>query len=386
MKAIRKAISARGWSANILLRMWCTVLATLMLAGTARAWQPVGWVYMDWPWAYDSTSEDWHWFSAGGTPWIYENSPGVGWSLLQASSLAQGWSYWNGEWGYDADNDAWCWRNTGDTQLSVNMRTGTWSRFGEPVGMVLIPGGTNAGMNPDPGLGAYSLTVSPFYMDQYEVTKAQWDEVYAWGINHGYSFDNAGSGKAADHPVQSVNWYDVVKWCNARSQMEGRSPAYWSSGSVYKTGQANSVVLFVPTSYRLPTETEWEYAARGGAMNRRFPWGDSDTIQHTRANYISDAAYAYDTSLTRGYNLMYTTAVSPHTNPVGLFAPNGYGLYDMAGNVFEWCFTSAGTARVFRGGSGDFKALGCLLGASYTSERDAVLYDLGFRAVLAPSP
>ncbi len=81
---------------------------------------------------------------------------------------------------------------------------------GTPVhgGMVLIPGGTNSGTDPD--FGAYSLTVSSFYMDRYPVTKALWDEVYNWAIANGYSFDNVGSGKAANHPVHTINWYDAV--------------------------------------------------------------------------------------------------------------------------------------------------------------------------------
>ena len=77
-----------------------------------------------------------------------------------------------------------------------------------PAGMVLIPGGTNEGTVPDPDGGAYSLTVEPFYMDATEVTKAQWDEVYNWAITRGYSFDNAGSGKSSNYPVDTVNWYD----------------------------------------------------------------------------------------------------------------------------------------------------------------------------------
>ena len=89
-----------------------------------------------------------------------------------------------------------------------------------PSGMALIPAGTNSGVDPD--FGAYSLTVSSFYMDQYEVTKAKWDEVYTWAIARGYGFDNAGLGKAANHPVHTVSWYDVVKWCNARSQRGAR--------------------------------------------------------------------------------------------------------------------------------------------------------------------
>ena len=103
-------------------------------------------------------------------------------------------------------------------------------------GMVLIPGGTNSGTEPD--FGSYSLTVSAFYMDATEVTKAKWDEVYTWAIANGYDFDHAGSAKATDHPVQTVNWYDVVKWCNARSEKEGRPAVYTAAGPCTKPGRA----------------------------------------------------------------------------------------------------------------------------------------------------
>ncbi len=217
-----------------------------------------------------------------------------------------------------------------------------------PSGMVLIPGGTNSGTNQDyatyPDYGAYSLTVETFHMDATEVTKAQWDAVYTWAVAHGYSFSNAGSGKASNHPVHTVNWYDCVKWCNARSEKEGRTPCYNLS-----TWACNVSA----NGYRLPTNTEWEYAARGGASSRRFPWGDR--IDHTRANYYSywyDGVprFSYDDGY-QGYDTRYSTGGYPYTSPAGAFAANGYGLYDMAGNVWEWCNDSSGSDRAFRGGS-----------------------------------
>jgi len=90
-----------------------------------------------------------------------------------------------------------------------------------PTIPISIPGGTNSGTDPD--FGAYSLTVDSFCMDKYEVTKAQWDTVYDWAITNGYSFDNSGLGKASNHPVHTVNWYDCVKWCNARSEKDGKT-------------------------------------------------------------------------------------------------------------------------------------------------------------------
>ena len=217
----------------------------------------------------------------------------------------------------------------------------------EPSGMVWIPAGTNAGTDLD--CGDYSLTVEAFYMDRYEVTKAQWDEVYAWAVAHGYRFDTAGSGKGPDHPVHTVHWYDCVKWCNARSQKEGRTPCYTLGGKVYKTRQIPPDCNFAANGYRLPTNTEWSYAARGGLSGQRFPWGN--TIMHSHANYYSSSAHSYDTSPTRDYHPDYDDGDMPYTSPAGSFAANGYGLYDMAGNVSEWCWdASPDSARYLRGG------------------------------------
>ena len=252
------------------------------------------------------------------------------------------------------------------------------------LGMVLIPAGTNSGT--DPESGTYSLTVSSFYMDKYEVTKALWDEVCTWAIAHGYSFDNAGSGKAANHPVHTVNWYDCVKWCNARSEKEGRTPCYKVSRKVYRTGESDNVVQTSAAGYRLPTDAEWEYAARGGLSGKRFPWGD--TITHAQANYDSSNDYDYDTSPTRSYHPTYATGGDPYTSPVGVFAPNGYGLYDMAGNVWEWCFDwdpgYEGSYRVIRGGGWNDYAHRCRAAYRNSDRPGRAYYYFGFRAVLPP--
>ena len=219
-----------------------------------------------------------------------------------------------------------------------------------PAGMAFIPTGsflmgatTNMGHESiSDAVPQHTVYVSAFYMEKYEVTKALWDEVYQWATNHGYSFDNVGSGKASNHPVQNINWYDIAKWCNARSEKEGHVPAYYTSAArttVYRTGLVdvqNDWVKWDANGYRLPTEAEWEKAARGGLSGRRFPWGN--TISHSQANYCSSPSYTYDTSSTRIYHPTFDTGGTPYTSPVGSFAPNGYGLYDMAGNVYETCW------------------------------------------------
>ena len=191
-----------------------------------------------------------------------------------------------------------------------------------PSGMVLIPAGAfQMGDTFYEGavfeIPIHTVDVSAFYMDEYEVTKNLWDQVKTWSADHGYGYDNAGSGKATNHPVQSIDWYDAVKWCNARSEREGRVPAYYTDSGltqVYKTGQVAPYVNW-HAGYRLPTEAEWEKADRGGASGHRFPWSNVETITHTQANYYSDSSYSYDISPTRGYNPKFNDGVMPLHQP-----------------------------------------------------------------------
>jgi formylglycine-generating enzyme required for sulfatase activity len=281
-----------------------------------------------------------------------------------------------------------------------------------PNGMVLIPSGSFA--MGDIFAEGYSqerpwhtVEVAAFYIDRTEVTKGLWDEVYAWAVTNGYNFDSEAGGKAKNHPAHSMSWYDALKWCNARSEKEGRVPAYYTDAGltgVYRTSQVNVSNEWVRWTggYRLPTEAEWEKAARGGVAAQRFGFGN--TITHGQANYYSRTNYAYDISPTRGYHPTYNDGVSPFTSPVGSFGANGYGLYDMMGNVWEWCWDwyggsyyssspetdplgpTSGSLRVFRGGSWIDGAINC----RSTSRNNGVTPDNrgdygGFRAVLAPA-
>jgi len=261
-----------------------------------------------------------------------------------------------------------------------------------PSFLVLVPGGTNSGNDPD--LGAYSLTVATFYMDPREVTKAMWDEVRIWSASYGYAYDNVGSGKGTNHPVQGVNWYDCVKWCNARSEKEGLTPVYYADSDMYTVYRTGLVVAPYVNSaangYRLPTVTEWQYAARGGVANGRFPWSDSDTIQHARANYFSELfdRAVYDTSATQQWHPDYDTGSMPYTSPVGSFAPTGAGLYDLAGNVSEWCYDwypgNENTYRTISGGSWNGPAETCRIAETGLASPNGANTSYGFRTVRNP--
>ena len=177
-----------------------------------------------------------------------------------------------------------------------------------------------------------NVTLDSFYMGKYPVTQAEYQEVM--GVNPSYF-------KGTDLPVEQVNWFDAVEYCNKLSLKEGLSPVYAiNKNTVNWNPGANG--------YRLPTEAEWEYACRAGTVTPYYS-GTS----------LDDAGW-------------YSGNSREKTHPVGEKQPNPWGLYDMHGNVLEWCWdwlgnysgeaqtnpqgAASGASRVYRGGAWYFAA------------------------------
>ena len=259
---------------------------------------------------------------------------------------------WNGNWSPNCK--ARLWAHDGSTPVP-------------PLGMVYIPAGT-FDMGSGPGVIGVPVTLTKsYFMDRTEVSAELWNDVRNWALGHGYTDIGAGAYRAPGHPITTVGWYDCVKWCNARSEKDGLTPCYYSDDAqttVYRTGNLDltaAKVKWSVTGYRLPTEAEWERAARGGLYRKNYPWGD--IIDGSMANYA-------------GSGDPFEVGGSPTTTPVGYYngsqtpvgqnMVNGYGLYDIAGNIREWCWDWYGegnngltdpigpdnrTYRVVRGGA-----------------------------------
>jgi formylglycine-generating enzyme required for sulfatase activity len=221
------------------------------------------------------------------------------------------------------------------TPAAKTITTTTGSR------MVFIPAGEfimGDNRGDDDEKPAHKAQVSAFYMDTFEVTQKAYESLME---------KNPSKTKGPDKPVEQVDWYHAVLYCNLRSLKEGLKPCYDAKTLACDFGAAG---------YRLPTEAEWEYACRAGTQSK-YAFGDDPAKLRTHAWFSANA--------------------NQTTHPVGQKPPNPWGLYDMAGNVAEWCQDiyneryyqqsqsqdphgpSAGNKRVLRGGSWRTSDEGC---------------------------
>jgi formylglycine-generating enzyme required for sulfatase activity len=220
----------------------------------------------------------------------------------------------------------------------------------EPDSFVLINGGTFTMGSPadEPGRQddevQHQVTVGSFYMGKYEVTQKEWYEVMGTTIRRQWDmvYKNWSIyGEGDNYPMYYVSWFDAIEYCNKQSQKEGLTPAYTISDS----GDDRTATWNRSTKgYRLPTEAEWEYACRARTT----------TAYNTGANISDNTGWYEDNS-------------GDTTHPVGQKPANAWGLHDMHGNVYEWCWdwyddypsgaqtnpagASSGSERVIRGGS-----------------------------------
>jgi len=229
----------------------------------------------------------------------------------------------------------------------------------------------------------HQVTVSSFYMGKYEVTQKEYKEMMG---------TNPSNFKGDNLPVEQVSWYDAIEYCNKRSQREGLTPAYTIKKNQSDPNNKSSLdeVKWTVTwnknanGYRLPTEAEWEYACRAGTTT---PFSTGNNITTSQANYDGN----------NPYNKNAKGEYRQKTIAVGSFTPNAWGLYDMHGNVQEWCWdwygnyssgsqtdpmgASSGSYRMLRGGGWNYYARSLRSTNRNYTIPDSGSHNYGFRLV-----
>jgi formylglycine-generating enzyme required for sulfatase activity len=273
----------------------------------------------------------------------------------------------------------------------INREEGRAKYFTEDLGndvtldMVEIPGGTFIMGSPkyekgreDTESPQHEVTVPSFYMAKFEITQGQWKQVAALPQIERKLESDPSYSKGADLPVEQVSWDDAVEFCLRLSNATGKE-------------------------YRLPSEAEWEYACRAGTTPPFHPFHYGETITTDLANYLGTNAEHQGKVYLGTYANEPEGAYRAETTPVGSFPPNAFGLYDMHGNVWEWCTDSwhdnyqgapndgsawlseYGKKKVLRGGSHFVNPNFCRCADRYVFNRESRLAMIGFRvACIAP--
>lgn len=250
--------------------------------------------------------------------------------------------------------------------------------------MVLIPSGEFLmGDSSTKETLVHKVKISGFYMDETPVTYADFQQYVNDGGTITRYWDYS-SYNIPEQPISGISWYHAVNYCNWRSLKEGLKPAYFKTGKLDNWGLEGWELDSAAEGYRLPKEAEWEFAARGGLDQKDYPWGDD--FDDSWANYDTDKGR------TKGEWWRLATVKSQKKN--------GYGLYGMAGNIWEWCqdqydadfYTKSsecnpmspfGRARVVRGGGWGSPTPEYLkvFKRSYAAPSN-YNYSIGFRCVL----